>query len=415
MLLIYRLLINIVIVLSPIIILIRLIKKKEHPKRFKEKFCFFSKKRGPGKIIWFHGASVGELLSVIPLVKKLEKHKNINRILITSTTLSSANVFSKFKFKKTSHQFFPIDSNFLTKKFLNYWRPSIAIFIDSEIWPNMLNNLKKKSIKHILLNARLTKKSYRRWKFISFYSKKLFSNFNAVYPQNIETKNYLYKLGAKNIIEIGNLKFSENESKVNFISKNKIKELSKRKELWCASSTHNFEEIICAEAHKNLKHKYNNLLTIIIPRHIHRVKEITLSIKKIGLNVHCHSSNKKIQRNTDIYLVDTFGETKDFFKISKIVFLGGSIIKHGGQNPLEAVRFGCKILHGKHTKNFHDIYTLLKKNKQSTQVNSYKQISSSIEKIFKTRNYSTIFVNKIIKMGDEVLLKAQKEIINLIK
>ena len=377
MLFIYRLLINIIIILSPIIILIRLIKKKEHKKRFKEKFCFFSKKRGPGKIIWFHGASVGELLSVIPLVKKLEKNKDIDKILITSTTLSSANVFLKFKFKKTIHQFFPIDSNFLTKKFLNYWQPTIAIFIDSEIWPNMLNNLKRKSIKHILLNARLTKKSYRRWKFFSFYSKKLFSNFDAVYPQNIETKNYLNKLGAKNIIEIGNLKFSENEYKISFTSQNKIKALSKKRELWCASSTHNFEEIICAKAHENLKHKYNDLLTIIIPRHIDRVKEIALSIEKIGLNVHCHSSNKKIKKDTDIYLVDTYGETKNFFKISKIVFLGGSIIEHGGQNPLEAVRFGCKILHGKNIENFQDIYSLLKKNKQSIQVNTYKQISKN--------------------------------------
>ena len=415
MLLFYRLLINIVIVLSPIIILVRLIKKKEDLIRFKEKFCYFSKKRGPGKIVWFHGASVGELLSIIPLVKKLEEHKDINKILITSTTLSSANVFSRFKFKKTNHQFFPIDSNFLTKKFLDYWQPSIAIFIDSEIWPNMLNNLKKKSIKHILLNARITKRSFKRWRLISFYSRKLFSNFDAVYPQNLETKKYLNKLGAQNIIEIGNLKFSENESKLNLESQSKIQRLIKRKELWCASSTHDFEEIICAEAHKNLKHKYNNLLTIIIPRHIHRVKDITLSIEKIGLNVHHHSSNKKMKKNTDIYLVDTFGETKNFFKISKIVFLGGSIIKHGGQNPLEAARFGCKILHGKHTKNFHDIYKLLKKNKQSIQVNSYKQISNSIEKIFKNKSYSKTFVKQIAKMGNEVLSKAKKEIIDLIK
>ena len=156
MLLVYRLLINLIIILSPLIIVIRLIKKKEHPRRFKEKFCFFTKKRVVGKVVWFHGASVGEVLSVIPLIEKLEKNKKIKQILITSSTLSSANVLSKFNFKKITHQFFPIDSNYLVKKFINYWKPSLAIFIDSEIWPNMLINLKKKSIKHILLNARLT-------------------------------------------------------------------------------------------------------------------------------------------------------------------------------------------------------------------------------------------------------------------
>ena len=140
----YRFLINIVFIISPIIIILRLIRKKEHFKRFKEKFCFFSHKKKQKKLIWFHGASVGELLSVIPLIKELEKDKKINQILVTTTTLSSSKVFNNFKFKKTIHQFFPIDTNFHSKKFLNYWKPSLAIFIDSEIWPNMLLNIKKK-------------------------------------------------------------------------------------------------------------------------------------------------------------------------------------------------------------------------------------------------------------------------------
>ena len=139
----YRFLINIVFILSPIIVILRLVKRKEDFKRFKEKFCFFSHKKKQKKLIWFHGASVGELLSVMPLIKELEKDKKINQILVTTTTLSSSKVFNNFKFKKTIHQFFPIDTNFHSKKFLNYWKPSLAIFIDSEIWPNMLLNIKK--------------------------------------------------------------------------------------------------------------------------------------------------------------------------------------------------------------------------------------------------------------------------------
>ena len=161
MLILYRLLISLILVLSPIILIVRLLKKKEDPKRFIEKFCFFSEKKNKGKLIWFHGASVGELQSIVPLVEQLDKNKKINQILITSNTLSSSKIISKFKFKKVIHQFFPIDVNFLSKKFLNYWKPSIAFFIDSEIWPNMLLNLKNEEVPIILLNGRITKKTFR--------------------------------------------------------------------------------------------------------------------------------------------------------------------------------------------------------------------------------------------------------------
>ena len=140
---IYRILTNLILIISPIIIFIRLLKKKEHPTRFKEKFSFFTKKKMTGKLIWFHGASVGEILSIIPLIEKLEKNKKIKKILITSNTLSSSKIISNLKLKKTIHQFFPIDTNYHTQKFLNYWEPSLAFFIDSEIWPNMITNIKK--------------------------------------------------------------------------------------------------------------------------------------------------------------------------------------------------------------------------------------------------------------------------------
>ena len=158
MIFVYRLLINIVVILSPLIILIRLLKKKEDLRRFKEKFTIFSKKRKIGKLIWFHAASVGELLSIISLVKKLEENKKISQILITTTTLTSSKLFNNFKFKKTIHQFFPIDNNYFTKRFIKYWNPHLAIFVESEIWPNMIKNLKKKSIKKNIIKFKNIKK-----------------------------------------------------------------------------------------------------------------------------------------------------------------------------------------------------------------------------------------------------------------
>ena len=209
MLYIYRFLINLILILSPLIIILRLIKKKEDLNRFLEKFCFFSKERGKGKLIWFHGASVGEIKSIIPILEKLEKNKKIKKILITSNTLSSSKIIKKLRLKKIIHQFFPIDANFLVKAFISYWKPSVVFFIDSEIWPNMLTNLKKKKIPTILLNGRITKKTYIRWKRFLNFSKKIFSNFDLCLSSSQESKNYLHKLGAKNVKFLGNLKFSQ--------------------------------------------------------------------------------------------------------------------------------------------------------------------------------------------------------------
>ena len=169
MLFIYQTIITIILLFSPLIIFFRIIKNKEDNIRFKEKFCFFSKKRGAGKLIWFHGASVGEILSIIPLIHEYENKKSISKILITSNTLSSSKVLEKYKFKKTIHQFFPIDHFFLINKFLKYWQPHVAIFVDSEIWPGMTAALRNKKIPLILINARITKKSFKKWiKFKSF-------------------------------------------------------------------------------------------------------------------------------------------------------------------------------------------------------------------------------------------------------
>ena len=178
MLILYRLLTCLILILSPIILITRLFKKKEDIKRFKEKFSFSSKEKKNGKLVWFHGASVGELQSIIPLVEKFDKNKKIKQILITSNTLSSSKIINNFKFKKVVHQFFPLDVNFFSKRFLNHWQQSISFFIDSEIWPNMLINLKEKKIPIILLNGRITKKSFTKWLFFSSFANTIFNKFD---------------------------------------------------------------------------------------------------------------------------------------------------------------------------------------------------------------------------------------------
>ena len=411
MLFIYRALINLILLVSPLIIILRLFKKKEHPVRFLEKFGFNSKTRNKGKLIWFHGSSVGEILSAIPLIEKLETKKNINQILLTSSTLSSSRVFNKLKLKKTIHQFFPVDSNLIVKKFLSYWKPSAAIFIESEIWPNMINNIKKRNIPLILLNSRITKKSFNKWNKIILFSKSIFSKFDICLSQNDETNIFLKKLGAKNIKKIGNLKFSEtNIKKNNKLNKNVQKFLNAKKILFAAISTHDNEEFFCANVLFQLKKKYSNAVLLIIPRHVERVNEITNTINNLRLNLHVHSSMKKINNNTDVYLVDTFGETELFLKYCKIVFMGGSLIKHGGQNPLEAARLGCKIIHGPNIDNFKEVYALLNKSRVSSKINNIKEARSEIGKILNTNFSSKKNIKKLNSIGKKILFNNKKEI-----
>ena len=409
MLFLYRILINIIFLLSPIIIIFRLIRKKEDIKRFKEKFCFFSKKKIKGKLIWFHGASVGELQSIVPLIEKLERNKKIKKILVTSNTLSSSKVLNKLNFKKVVHQFFPIDTNFHSKKFLNYWNPSSAFFIDSEVWPNMYLNLKRKKIPITLINGRITKKSFIRWKLFSNFSKKIFNTLDLCLSSSKISNKYLQNLGAPKVKYLGNLKFAQSENEKITVTDNLKKFLSLKK-VWCASSTHSTEERFCGVVHKELKKKYKNLVTIIIPRHIERVNEIENEMLSLKLKVHKHESNNKINNNTDIYLVDSYGKTKTFYNLCKNVFLGGSLIKHGGQNPLEATRYGCNILHGPNTENFTEIYNFLKKNKISRKITNERKMVNTLYVLLKKKPNSKKIQYKLKLIGQKILNSTLKEI-----
>ncbi len=412
MVFVYRIFINLILVLSPLIILFRLLKKKEDFKRCKEKLCFFTKNRSKGKLIWFHGASVGEFQSIVPLLEKLEKSKNVSQILITSNTLSSSKIISKIKLKKITHQFFPIDNDLIVKKFINYWKPSLALFVDSEIWPNMLINLNTKKIPTVLINARITKKSFRRWVKFKNFSKLIFNKFTLCLSSNRETANFLKKLGAKNIKYFGNLKYSQSENEKIEIDNQIIRFISK-KTAWCASSTHNLEEKFVGRVHNKLKKKYKNLLTVIIPRHINRKEQIKNQLSNLGLKVHMHEPKAKIHNDTDIYLVNSFGKTKSFYSVLNHIFLGGSLIEHGGQNPLEAVRYNCNILHGPYVSNFHEIYKFLKKQKISKKVSSFNQTVNILDKLFTSKKSKKNIKNKINTIGQKILEKNMREI-NLI-
>ncbi|MDA9758412.1 3-deoxy-D-manno-octulosonic acid transferase [Candidatus Pelagibacter sp.] len=402
---IYQFLLSIIIFLSPFIIIFRIFKSKEDKFRFKEKFCFISKQRGSGKLIWFHGSSVGEILSAVPIIKKYDNDKSINKILVTSSTLSSSKILEKIKFKKTIHQFYPIDHILFSKKFLEHWKPDIAIFLESEIWPSMFRSIKKRGVRLILLNARITKKSFNRWSIIKKFSCSIFSLIDKAYSQNSETNYFLKKLKVKKITSTGNLKFIGHDSFVANSADKKLFSQFRKYKTFVAASTHNTEELFAAKTHILLKKKLKNIITIIIPRHVDRVDQIISQINELGLNVISRRSNKKKLDNIDVYLVDTFGESQKFYKFATTVFLGGSIIKRGGQNPLEPARFGAKILHGPNIDNFRDVYKYLNDLKISSTIYTPKQCANSIN--FKKN------MKKVIKMkylGTTILKKTLNEL-----
>ena len=404
---IYQILILFIIALSPIIVLFRVFKRKESITRFSEKFTIFSKKREAGNLIWIHAASVGEFYSIIPLIKKLEKQKNINSILVTSTTLSSAKIFIKTKFKKTIHQFYPIDFYLFTRRFINYWRPSLCIFVDSEIWPSMFKIIKFKKTPLFLLNARLTKRSFERWSNLNSFTKEIFGKIDIAFPQNKETANYLKKFKVKKIKNIGNLKFIKQEIQNQKNKSQKNRNCFSNRVVITAVSTHKSEEEIIGRLHKNLKKTIPELLTIIIPRHIERVKEILNDLEKLDLNIQLKDNDLSLKKNTDILIINSYGETRDYFPISKLAIVGGSFIEHGGQNPIEPAYYNLPIIHGPYTQNFKDIYNFFNKKKISYKISNFSQLLKVSIKLLKQKKSKKIDLNKI---GNKTLNLATIEI-----
>jgi len=421
MLSIYSSIINIFFPFIIIIIFFRTWFNKEDKKRFKEKIFASSlniERNYNKKLIWFHVASIGELISVTPLIKKLNK-ENKYEFLITTVTLSSAQLIKKklHSEKNIKHRFFPIDKSKLVKKFLDGWSPNLIIFVDSEIWPNFLLEIKKRRTPLVLLNGRITKKTFLRWNIIPKIAEKIFESFDLCLPASKESKYYLEKLKVKKIRYFGNLKLtSENEiDNLNF----KNKESLNNKKFWCAVSTHKGEDNFCLKTHLYLKEDNKNIITVIIPRHIDRVKNIKLSCDKLNLKSQILSDGELINSENEIIIINSYGVILNYLQLCKSVFIGKSMIKKlssvGGQNPIEAAKMGCKIYHGPHVQNFKDIYELLNKYKISEKINNEVELSSKLKIDFE--NFNEIKSDKISiinNLGKEILNDTYDELVNIL-
>ncbi len=400
----------------------RLILKKEDPRRFKEKLLsshFNVKRKENSKLIWFHAASIGEFKSIIPIIKKLDSYEKNLEFLITTTTFSSSNLakLELANFENMHHRFFPFDVIFLIDKFINVWKPKKIFLVDSEVWPNLIIKANQKGIPLALINARLSRKSFKRWLLFPNTAKKIFGMIDLFLCANKETKGYLEKLKIQKVNYEGNIKLI---SKINFqkIDEENEKRLEESR-FWIAASIHKEEDIFCLKTHKELKNVYNDIITVLAPRHIDRVNKIKSLSEKLGFKTQILNKDDKIFDENEVIIINFFGNLQNYFKYAKSVFIGKSTIdkiKHdSGQSPIDAAKLNCKIYHGPYVSNFQELYDDFRINNISNLVEDHHDLSKNLiidlKKISKKEITSPQYIKNLER---DVLINTMKLINNFL-
>ena len=332
--------------------------------------------------------------------------------------MSSSNLAeTEFKqFENVQHRFFPLDVDFLIKSFLKKWKPDFIFLVDSEIWPNLIINAKKNKIPLAIINARITRKSSKRWLRFRETAERIFKNIDLCLSSNRETYEFFLKFN-KNVFLTGNIKLiSKNylEVKENFNEKRLIK-----KKIWLAASTHKNEEAFCLKAHLKLKKEFDNLITIIAPRHIVRVNEIKKICNNFNLKSQILNKDDLISDENEVIIINSFGDLDQFFKIAKCVFIGKSInpkLKdQGGQSPIDAASLGCKIYHGPYIYNFKEIYEILKKNEITEEIETFDELADKIKSDFSIESKKHDKFRKImVSLKQDTLNATMKKVNNFL-
>lgn len=369
------------IVLSPVIaglICVRYFRGKEDKKRFYERWGFPRKERPSTRLVWMHGASVGECLSMLPLVNKLlAENKNLS-VMVTSGTTTSAALMEKRLPKGAFHQYIPVDFPGAGKRFIRYWKPDLVLWFESDFWPNILSDIHAANIPLVLLNGRISDKSFARWQKAGFMSRAIQSLFTLSFGQTKEDARRLTVLGAKAVESVGNLKFAATYPPFDLKELKDLKKAIGNRPCWCMASTHANEEEMGMHVHQSIQEEYVDLLTIIAPRHPNRADEIEKMMQKNGLRVARRSRGESITRHTQVYLADTIGEMGLIYQLSPYVFVGGSLIPFGGQNMLEPMRLHRAVMIGPHAFNFREIVAQAKKEKALVEVADTKALTSQL-------------------------------------
>ena len=359
---------------------------KEDTKRFNERIGRPIKERPNGKLIWFHGASVGESVSMLPLINKLLETSPDTYVMVTTGTTTSADIMGKRLPERAFHQYIPIDNPAFTKRFVKHWQPDLVLWFESDFWPAMLSTIKKKNIPLILVNGRISNKSFKRWQQFEFLSKELLSCFTFCLGQSEEDAYRLRVLGAKETTCLGNLKFAGLPIPVDKEKKQEILSQIGNRQIFCISSTHENEEYQLGRHFKELFTEHPDTLIIIAPRHPNRGNDIKKQIEGLGYNVSLRSANEKITSKTQVYIADTIGELGIWYEISPIVFIGGSLIPHGGQNFMEPSRLHDAVIVGPYMHNFTEAMQRAQKANGIIQAIDSEEVITTVIQLLKNKD-----------------------------
>lgn len=328
---------------------------KEEAARQGERTGRADRARPPGELIWLHAASVGESVSALPLIERLLGTRPDAHALVTTVTVTSARIMAERLPERAFHQYAPVDTPGAVRRFLDHWAPDRAIWIESELWPNMIAMSRARGIPLALVNARLSSRSHHRWRRAPRLISGVLGGFDLVLAQSADAASRLRELGARDAEALGNLKHDAPPLAADPVALARLSAAVGSRRLWLAASTHEGEEAAAAAAHRQLCARYPELLTVIAPRHPPRGAELARAFRAEGFRLAQRSAGEEVEPDTEIYLADTLGEFGLLYRLSPIVFVGGSLIPHGGQNPLEPARLGCALLHGPHMENFRDV------------------------------------------------------------
>src|ERR1700749_1684551 len=353
----YRRLSTVAVPLAPALIRRRLKQGKEDPARVGERRGLSQDVRPHGPLVWIHGASVGEVLAAAALIERL-RALNV-RILLTSGTVTSAAIVARRFPADIIHQYVPYDSPRYVARFLDHWRPSLALFIESDLWPNLILSSAARRVPMVLINGRMSPRSFPRWRRVAGTISALLEKFDICLAQSHADAERFSALGCPNVLVTGNLKLDVPAPPADPARLERLMSVTRGRPIVLAGSTHPGEEEIVIETHRTLAGFFPGLLTVIVPRHPDRGNAITRTIAAAGLKFGLRSREELPTGATDVYVADTMGELGLFCRLSGIVFMGGSLVEHGGQNPIEAVKLGAAIVHGPHVFNFSDVYEAL--------------------------------------------------------
>ncbi len=358
----------------------RMRRGKEDPLRFRERLGEASLARPAGPLIWLHAASVGESLSLLPLIERLGSGQKGLVLLVTTGTVTSARLLADRLPEGVHHQYVPVDRLACVRRFLDHWRPDLVLWAESEFWPNLLCESHSRAIPMILINGRVSAQSYRRWQRAPRLIRRLISGFSLCLSQTEEDAGRLRALGAVRSVATGNLKFAAPPLPADSAALETLDVAMVGRPRWLAASTHAGEELIAGRIHLRLKKSRSDLLTVIVPRNAERGPEIAASLEALGLTVARRGAGQTLTPQVDIYLADSMGELGIFYRLIDIVFVGKSLCDIGGHNPLEPARLGCALVYGPHMENFSDMASRLVAGEAAVTVSDEAALGETIER-----------------------------------